>query len=85
MSSPARAQRLRTVPRHCERRRKRPHPPRFGYAPPRENQFASVAREQNGHMQSKFVALLQQAPNLSIERTSQRPLRALWPTAHVER
>jgi len=25
------------------------------------------------------------APNPSIERTSQRPLRALWPAAHVER
>jgi hypothetical protein len=24
-------------------------------------------------------------PNLSIERTSQRPLRALWAAAHVER
>jgi hypothetical protein len=24
-------------------------------------------------------------PNPSIERTSQRPLRALWSTAHVER
>ena len=24
-------------------------------------------------------------PNPSIERTFQRPLRALWPTAHVER
>ena len=26
-----------------------------------------------------------QAPNPSIERTFQRPLRALWPAAHVER
>ena len=25
------------------------------------------------------------APNPSIERTFQRPLRALWPAAHVER
>ena len=25
------------------------------------------------------------APNPSVERTSQRPLRALWPAAHVER
>ena len=24
-------------------------------------------------------------PNPSIERTSQRPLRTLWPAAHVER
>jgi hypothetical protein len=27
---------------------------------------------------------VQQAPNPSIERTSQRPLRALWPAAHVD-
>ena len=26
-----------------------------------------------------------QAPNPSIERTCQRPLRAIWPAAHVER
>jgi hypothetical protein len=28
---------------------------------------------------------LRQTPNPSIERTFQRPLRALWPAAHVER
>ena len=32
-----------------------------------------------------FEPLLLQAPNHSIERTFQRPLRALWPAAHVER
>jgi hypothetical protein len=31
------------------------------------------------------LGIRRQAPNPSIERTSQRPLRALWPTAHVER
>ncbi len=30
-------------------------------------------------------ALLDEASNPSIERTFQRPLRALWPAAHVER
>jgi len=44
-----------------------------------------VASEQGGHRQCKFGGLFQQAPNPSIERTLQRPLRALWPAAHVER
>jgi len=34
---------------------------------------------------SKIVALRLQRSNRSIERTFQRPLRALWPAAHVER
>ena len=38
-----------------------------------------VARERN------TVRLSNQEPNPSIERTFQRPLRALWPAAHVER
>ena len=46
---------------------------------------ALVAFERNGHMRGKYTPLFQQAPNPSIERTSQRPLRALWSTAHVER
>ena len=33
----------------------------------------------------EFAMHLSQASNPSIERTSQRPLRALWPAAHVER
>ena len=44
-----------------------------------------VASEHNGHMRGKYGAFIQQEPNPSIERTSQRPLRALWSTAHVER
>ena len=32
-----------------------------------------------------FVRGTAQASNPSIERTFQRPLRALWPAAHVER
>ena len=30
------------------------------------------------------VRLLEVAPDISIERTFQRPLRSLWPAAHVE-
>ena len=44
-----------------------------------------VASEHNGHVRGKFGAFLRQEPNPSIERTFQRPLRALWPAAHVER
>jgi len=37
-------------------------------------------------LQARVQRLLERtAPNPSIERTSQRPLRALWPAAHVER
>ena len=43
-----------------------------------------VAFERNGHVPGKYTPLFRQAPNPSIERTSQRPLRALWSTAHVE-
>ena len=32
-----------------------------------------------------LAAIRAQASNPSIERTFQRPLRALWPAAHVER
>ena len=46
---------------------------------------ALVAFERSGHVRGKYTPLFQQAPNPSIERTSQRPLRALWSTAHVER
>ena len=46
---------------------------------------AFVASEGNSHARGKYTPLFQQAPNPSIERTSQRPLRALWSTAHVER
>ena len=46
---------------------------------------ALVAFERNGHGRGKYTPLFHQAPNPSIERTSQRPLRALWSTAHVER
>ncbi len=46
---------------------------------------ASFASEQNAHMRGKYGAFLRQAPNPSIERTFQRPLRALWPAAHVKR
>ena len=49
------------------------------------NTPALFASEHNGHVRSKYGALLLQEPNPSIERTSQRPLRALWSTAHVER
>ena len=43
------------------------------------------ASEHNRRVRSKSSAFLRQAPNPSIERTSQRPLRALWPAAHVKR
>ena len=46
---------------------------------------APVASEHKGRVRKKYGAFLQQAPNPSIERTFQRPLRALWPAAHVER
>ena len=46
---------------------------------------ALFASEHNGHVHSKYGASLRQEPNPSIERTFQRPLRALWPAAHVER
>ena len=46
---------------------------------------ALVAFERNGRVRGKYTPLFQQAPNPSIERTSQRPLRALWLAAHVER
>jgi len=39
-----------------------------------------------GHAEYKqFHSGLRVSPNPSIERTFQRPLRALWPAAHVER
>ena len=44
-----------------------------------------VASKQNGPRRGKFGGLFQQEPNPSIERTSQRPLRALCAAAHVER
>jgi hypothetical protein len=43
------------------------------------------ASEHNGCSRGKCGACLRREPNPSIERTSQRPLRALWPAAHVER
>ena len=46
---------------------------------------AAFASEHNAHMRGKCSAFLRQAPNPSIERTCQRPLRALWPAARVER
>ena len=46
---------------------------------------AFVVSAHNGQMRGKCGASFQQEPNPSIERTSQRPLRALWSTAHVER
>ena len=42
-----------------------------------------VAPERFGYQNSPMHR--SQASNPSIERTSQRPLRALWPAAHVER
>ena len=44
-----------------------------------------AASARNGHVRGKYTPMFQQAPNPSIERTCQRPLRALWPAAHVER
>jgi len=38
-----------------------------------------------GAAQALGRALLEEASNPSIERTFQRPLRALWPAAHVKR
>jgi hypothetical protein len=47
-----------------------------------EPSFAIVA----AHRANSGSALLPSvSPNPSIERTFQRPLRALWPAAHVER
>jgi hypothetical protein len=46
---------------------------------------ASQASEHNGRMRGNGSAFLRQAPNPSIERTCQGPLRAPWPAAHVER
>ena len=80
----AKAQRLRTAPATAAvgARAHARHASAAHRAITRPPLFAS---EQNAHMRGKCSAFLQQAPNLSIERTSQRPLRALWSTAHVER
>ena len=50
------------------------------------------AKRSEWHQESSALAAscvsrssMRQAPNPSIERTSQMPLRALWSTAHVER
>ena len=46
---------------------------------------AFVGSAHNRHARGEYGAFIRQEPNPSIERTSQRPLRALWSTAHVER
>jgi hypothetical protein len=46
--------------------------------------MAGVKRENASAMRGPLSAFAKMAPNPSIERTSQRPLRALWSAAHVE-
>ena len=51
----------------------------FAKQPEERMQLAKLWQEQHGSAASSL------SPNPSIEQTSQRPLRALWLAAHVER